>query len=310
MAGVMSRIFIWSEAACEQRRQWDDLYFEGSEQNVWWRKRVQSTPWSQSRLHIDNPPKKLPLLVSTDSRHKWILWHSVIGCISKSLELKCYFSGGWIEAKLPVDVGWPQSGFSMNQCSRSRWQQMRGSLVASVFNCLPSGLTGITDTKLSCCLTKTVPGLEVGRGPVREKTPRWVCSENTSASEPCIQTPTMVRPLLHNVLLPDYTALWEFILHVNSVLMIDSHDGMISVQSVVLITFGAWGFCDVKKELACWFLNKYLLWKEIWTPEGYRFVCLDSVPSFRRCAWVPGQDGGGAGSAHEKDRGATQWCRQ
>lgn len=116
---------------------------------------------------------------------------------------------------------------------------MRGSFVASVSNCLPSGLTGITDTKLSCCLTKMVPGLEVGRGPVREKTPRWVCSENTSVSEPCIQTPTMVRPFLHNVLLSDYTALCQFILHVNSVLMIDSHDVMISVQSVVLITFGA-----------------------------------------------------------------------
>lgn len=99
---------------------------------------------------------------------------------------------------------------------------MRGWFGASVFNCLPSGFTGITDTKLSCCLTKTVPGLEVGRAPVKEKTPRWVCSENTSVSEPCIQTPTMVRPLLHNVE-PGFLIILFFV-NSFSVLMIDSHD--------------------------------------------------------------------------------------
>lgn len=151
-----------------------------------------------------------------------------------------------------------------------------------------------------------VPWLEVDRAPVKEKTRLWVCLENTSVSEPCIQTPTMVRPLLHNIE-PCFLIILFFVNSFSvSVLMIDSHDVMLSVQSVVLITFGGWSFCDLKTELACWLWNKCLLWKE----EEDRFVCLDSVPSFRCCSWVPGQDGGGAGPAHEKDRGATQWSRQ
>lgn len=69
----------------------------------------------------------------------------------------------------------------------------------SVFNCYPCNLIGITEIKLACYLTKMVLGLEVGRAVLKEKTPLWVCSENTSVSEPCIQTLTMVRRLLYTM---------------------------------------------------------------------------------------------------------------
>lgn len=125
-----------------------------------------------------------------------------------------------------------------------------------------------------------VPGLEVARAPVKEKTPRWVCSENTSVSEPCTQTPTMVRPLLHYV----EPCSLILLVSVNSFSMSNQYWWLTAMmwwfQSKVefLSLLGCWGFCDLKKESAGCFLNKCLLWNRDMNAGGI-LVCLSWICS-------------------------------